>query len=168
MLIIIEGTDCTGKTTLANKLSNELGFPILKGSSFESARCTQDELFEKFMAFTKLENTILDRFIYSNEVYAPMYEDYACLSDEQRRFIEREIKGETLMIYLYAHIDVLQERLQVRGDDYVTADKFKILKSSYLNAISKSKHIEIWAYNTGETDTDEIVRNVTTILQKGY
>ena len=114
MLIILEGMDCTGKTTLANKLSEKLGFSIVKGSSFEQAKSGNEALFAGFLELTKLKNTILDRFIYSNEVYAKIYEDYSILTDEQRRFIEREITGSALLIYLTAKNEVLIERLGER------------------------------------------------------
>lgn len=142
-------------------LSEKLGFPIVKGSSFEQARCDNDELFNGFMELTKLNNVILDRYIYSNEVYASIYEDYSILTDEQRRFIELEITGSALLVYLHANNDVLKQRIGERGDDYVTVDKFNVIRSKYLTALSKTKNIEGLCFDTGLLDMDEIVRCIS-------
>ena len=164
MLIILEGMDCTGKSTLAKKLSEKLDFPIVKGSSFEQAKCSNADLFKSFMELTKLKNTILDRFIYSNEVYASIYEDYSILSDEQRRFVEREIAGSALLVYLHANNTTLIARIEKRGDDYVTIDKFNEIRSSYLSALAKSKYIEGMSFNTAEMSTDDIVNEIVSRL----
>lgn len=160
MLITLEGCDATGKTTLVNALAKRLDYDVVKGSSFEiTGGKNQDELFESFMELTTLDNTILDRYIYSNEVYAPLYSDYACLNDEQRRFIEREVQGATLIIYLSAPVEVIKERFRTRGEDYVDEDKIETILHSYEQSLSKS-NLEILRYDTSQLTTDEIVESI--------
>lgn len=38
MLIVIEGSDCAGKTTLINVLANELNYSIVKGGEHYRAQ----------------------------------------------------------------------------------------------------------------------------------
>ena len=76
VLIKVIGCDASGKSTFIEALSKELGYPVKKGSSFELAKKSQDELFEFFKANQELENTILDRDFYCNLCYAPLYKDY--------------------------------------------------------------------------------------------
>lgn len=160
MNYIVVGTDCSGKTSLVNMLTDLTEFKVVKGSSFEHSKCTQDELFEKFLEFTKMDRVIFDRFTYCNEVYAPMYDDFAMLSDEQRRVIEKEMKDKATIIYLYADEEVLEKRFNSRGDDYVTLDKLKYAKSKYEETFHKVEHLEIVKYDTGKMTTKEIVEQI--------
>lgn len=157
---IVVGTDCSGKTSLVEMLSDITEFKILKGSSFQHSQCTQEELFEKFLEFTKLDEIIFDRFHICNEVYAEMYDDFAMLSDEQRRFIERKMKDKATIIYLYADDEVLEKRFNSRGDDYVSLDKIKYAKGKYEKSLSKVKDLEVVKFDTGKMTTKEIVEQI--------
>lgn len=141
-------------------LSDITEFKVMKGSSFSHSQCTQDELFEKFLEFTMMDNIIFDRFTFCNEVYAEMYDDFTMLSDEQRRFIEQELKGEAIIIYLYADDEVLEHRFNTRGDDYVTLDKLKYAKGKYEESLSKVKDLEVVIFDTGKMTTKEIVEHI--------
>nr|WP_277815979.1 MULTISPECIES: deoxynucleoside kinase [Lysinibacillus] len=132
----------------------------MKGSSFSHSQCTQDELFNKFLEFTKMDNVIFDRFTFCNEVYAEMYDDFAMLSDEQRRYIEKEMKNKATIIYLYADDEVLEQRFNYRGDDYVTLDKLKYAKGKYEQSLSKVKDLEVVRFDTGKMTTKEIVEHI--------
>lgn len=157
---IVVGTDCSGKTSLVDMLSDITEFNIVKGSSFQHSKCTQDELFNKFLEFTKMDNVIFDRFHICNEVYAPMYNDFAMLSDEQRRFIEQEMKDKATIIYLYADDEVLENRFNSRGDDYVSLEKLKYAKGKYEEALHKVEHLEVVKFDTGKMTTKEIVEQI--------
>ena len=160
MLLIACGCDTTGKTTLVNALAERLDYDVVKGSSFEiTGGKNQEELFEAFMELTALENTILDRYIYSNEVYSPLYNDYSCLNDEQRRFIEREVQGATLIIYLSAPVEVIKERFRTRGEDYVDEDKIETILHNYEESLNKS-NLTILRYDTSQSTTEEIVESI--------
>lgn len=160
MNYIVVGTDCSGKTSLVNMLSDITEFKIVKGSSFEHSQCTQDELFEKFLEFTKMDNVIFDRFHLCNEVYAPMYDDFAMLSDEQRRIIERLMKDKAILIYLYVDDEVLEKRFNSRGDEYVSLDKLKYAKGKYEEALHKVEGLKVVKFDTGKMATKEIVEQI--------
>lgn len=81
-MIILEGTDCRYKSTIADKLSKELGYPVIKGSSFELAKSGNEKLFEHFNKLADEDNVIIDRYIYSNLVYAKKFKDYSILTEE--------------------------------------------------------------------------------------
>lgn len=158
-LILVEGVDCAGKTSLINLLSNALSFHVVKGSSFEHSQCDNTELFSKFKEMTKERMVVFDRFIYSNEVYAQLYDDFAILTDEQRREIENDISSRALLVYLEADIDVLTSRMNSRGDDYVTVDRLQIIKDKYEESLNKITldHIRI---NTSSLTKQQILNKV--------
>lgn len=157
---IVIGTDCSGKTSLVEMLSDITEFKVVRGSSFEHSKCTQDELFNKFLEFTKMDSVVFDRFTYCNEVYSLMYDDFAMLSDDQRRFIEQEMKGKAIVIYLYADDEILEQRFNYRGDDYVSLEKLKYAKKKYEEALHKIKDLEVVKFDTGKMTTKEIVEQI--------
>jgi broad-specificity NMP kinase len=158
---IVIGTDCSGKTSLVNKLSEKLGVDVVKGSSFEHAQCTQGELFAKFLDFTDMDNVIFDRFSYCNAVYAPMYNDFALLSSGQRRIIEARLMYKAIVIYLYADDEVLAARFTNRGDDYVDLERLLKAKQMYEQELESVKYIPVIKFDTGKMSTDEIVEAIS-------
>jgi thymidylate kinase len=159
MLIILEGNECNFKTTVAEKLSKELNLPVVKGSTFEFSKCTNEELMERFRGLTELDNVIIDRFIYSNRVYATLYEDYAILSDEQRQEIEQLIQHKATIYYLFADDQIIESRIKQRGDDYVIPEMVHKINSEYEIAIIESD-LETVGYDTEIWSSDEIVDNI--------
>lgn len=159
---IIEGCDCSGKTTLIEQLKEALNMQVIKGSSFEHSQCTQEELYQKFDSMIMDNDTaIFDRFIYSNEVYASLYDDYAMLSCQQRRDLEWIINHMSVIIYLYASEEVLAERLGTRGDDYVKSERIPSILAKYDQALLQvDKRIPILSYDTEMMSTEDIVKDI--------
>jgi len=171
MYIVIEGCDAVGKTTLIEALQEKLRWNVLKGSSFEHAQCKDDkELFNKFddlidESLNSMKDTIFDRFIYSNEVYATLYKDYAILTDEQRRKIEYWINHCTAIIYLYADPDIIKSRLTSRGDDYVKTDMIEPILTEYNKSLMQvDKKIPIYSFDTGFYSTENMVDYIVNII----
>jgi thymidylate kinase len=159
MIIILEGNECCFKTTVAEKLSKQLNIPVVKGSSFEYSKCTNEELFSRFKELAALDNVIIDRFIYSNRVYATLYEDYAILTKEQRMEIEDIIQHKSTVYYLFADDEIIKERISERGDDYVDISMVKKINNTYSGTM-KDATIKIVSYDTEEWSSDEIVKEV--------
>lgn len=163
--LIIEGCDASGKSTLIDKLVEMLEWEVIKGSSFELSQCTNQELLVKFanMIVDNLHsNIIFDRFIYSNEVYASLYEDFATLTDNDRRLLESAYSLDNAhIIYLYADEATLKERLNTRGDDYVKADRINPILRKYDKALLKiSPEIGVTSFDTSAMTTDEIAEYI--------
>lgn len=164
MNIVVEGNECNFKTTVINKLNFKTGMPVVKGSSFEQSQCTEDELFTSFTKMlNKAHNTLFDRFIYSNLVYAHLYEDFAVISDFDRRLIENMMKRKnTKVIYLYSDVETISKRIEERGDDYVEVSKVKAINDRYEEVLDGIEHIRI---NTKYKSSDDIVDLVMNLLR---
>lgn len=163
--LVLEGSDCTGKSSLIESLSSKLGFKVIRGSSFEHSQCTNDELFQKFKDMTKEKMVVFDRFIYSNEVYAQLYDDFAILSDEQRRMIESEISNRAIVIYLEADIDTLTNRMNNRGDDYVTADRLVSIKEKYEESLNKCG-LDFIRIDTSNLNKEQVLESTLKVLNQ--
>jgi len=155
-MIILEGNECCFKSTVASKLNEKLGYPIIKGSSFELAQCNNEELYKHFIEFAKNKNVIMDRFIYSNQVYATLYKDYAILTDTQRKSIEEMVFDKAKVYYLYAPDEVIKKRIKSRGDEYVELDMVSKISEMYEQVMFQSI-LKLRMLDTNEMTSDEIV-----------
>lgn len=160
MTIIVVGCDCTGKTTLIDRISKKFGIEVLRGSSFElTANKTNEELYNTFMNLTTVRNVIFDRFMYCNYVYAPLYEDYSRLTKYQIGLIESQMVNDTVVIHLTADKETIMERFNTRGEEYVTEDKIQTILDSY-DEILKDSKLKVIKFNTTELSVDDIMEKL--------
>ncbi|MDF4194874.1 MULTISPECIES: AAA family ATPase [Bacillus amyloliquefaciens group] len=163
-MIILEGTDCCYKSTVADKLSKELGYPVIKGSSFELAKSGNEKLFEHFNKLADEDNVIIDRYIYSNLVYAREFKDYSILTEEQQRAIEEKIRCKAKVIYLHADPKVVKRRLSERGDEYINDRDIEPVLELYREVMSNAG-LHTYSWDTGQWDSDDIVENLIQLFE---
>ena len=158
-MIILEGTDCCYKSTVAKKLSKELGYPVIKGSSFELAKSGNEKLFEHFNKLADEDNVIIDRYIYSNLVYARKFKDYSILKEEQQRAIEEKIRGKAKVIYLHADPKVIKQRLLERGDEYINDRDIEPVLELYREVMSDAG-LHTYSWDTEQWSSKEIAEDI--------
>lgn len=162
-MIILEGTDCCYKSTVADKLSKELGYPVIKGSSFELAKSGNEKLFEHFNKLADEDNVIIDRYIYSNLVYAKKFKDYSILTEEQQRTIEEKIRDKAKVIYLHADPKVIKQRLLERGDEYIDDRDIEPVLELYREVMS-DVGLHTYSWDTGQWNSDEIAEGIIHLI----
>ncbi|EHA30649.1 deoxynucleoside kinase [Bacillus subtilis] len=163
-LIILEGPDCCFKSTVAAKLSKKLKYPIIKGSSFELATSGNEKLFEHFNKLADEDNVIIDRFVYSNLVYAKKFKDYSILTEQQLRIIEDKIKLKAKVVYLHADPRVIKKRLSVRGDDYIEGKDINSILDLYREVMINAG-LHTYSWDTGQWSSDEIVEDLIQLFE---
>ncbi|PSA89289.1 hypothetical protein C6370_20175 [Bacillus atrophaeus] len=159
-LIILEGADCCYKSSIATKLNKELGYPIIKGSSFELATSGNEKLFEHFNKIADEDNIIIDRYVYSNLVYAEKFNDYSIITEEQQRAIEEKIRHKAKVVYLHADPKIIKQRLIERGDEYIKGEDIETILNLYREVMSNAG-LYTYSWDTGQWDSDEIVEDLT-------
>ncbi|MGV7065780.1 AAA family ATPase [Bacillus velezensis] len=162
-MIILEGTDCCYKSTVAEKLSKELGYPVIKGSSFELAKSGNKKLFEHFNKLAEEDNVIIDRYIYSNLVYARKFKDYSILTEEQQRAIEKKIRDKAKVIYLHADPKVIKQRLQKRGDEYINDRDIEPVLELYREVMS-DVGLRTYSWDTEQWSSEEIAEGIIHLI----
>ena len=156
MNIIVVGCDCTGKSTLIELIQKSTGFEVLKGSSFElTGGKTEDELFNTMLDLAKKNNIIYDRFAHCNHVYAPLYNDYAQLKEHHIRQVELALPKDSFIIHLTAKKDVILERFNTRGEDYVDEARITPILEGYDN-ILQDANVPVFHFDTGQISAEEI------------
>ena len=165
IMIIVDGCDCTGKTTLINELSRITGFKALKGSDFNIAEQGTEKMYEFMLSLSRLnESVILDRYFISNLVYAPMY-NANMLKENHIKSIINEIKRKSITIYLFADEDIIRNRMINRSDDYININDIGEILSRYKEKIDEYKNdITILEFDTGIYSSNEIANMVKEMI----
>lgn len=167
MNIVIEGVDCSGKSTVTESLSKKLGFKVKKGSSFEITAQGNEAMYSHFKHLAPLDNVVIDRFIYSNLVYATLFPEYPILSYSQRGYIERLIKENTIVLYLTADSNTIVNRIEKRGDEYIDTSHIKDILGTYETVMedAASNGVTVIKYDTSVRSSNEIVDNVVRMIE---
>lgn len=114
MLIVLEGCDGTGKTTIANNLK-----AILPGA--EIIHCTTStpndfEFFEALITASETRDIIADRFCYGQFVYQAPEERK--LTPRQLTLLETRMLGAgAKVIHVTAPVDTIRQRLSWRREE---------------------------------------------------
>lgn len=133
MIIIIEGPDGAGKTTLANYLSKQLGYPI-KHRSKPKTEEEKQQMSQSYIDDIKSnQNIIWDRCFYSEMVYGPIMRDQSYISMAQMHEMEQMLKFTgALVIYCTDETWNLWERCNTRGETYITSvEQIDAIKTAY-------------------------------------
>lgn len=121
MIIIIEGADGAGKTTLAEKIKAQTGYMMLHRTQPKNEEDKKRMMDEYIQVIKAGKNCILDRSWYSEMVYGPVMRDASTITYPQMYELERLLaKNGALVIYCTAPEATLWKRCLTRGEDYVT------------------------------------------------
>lgn len=132
MLIVLEGCDGSGKTTLANKLAAILDAEII--------HCTTDTpntlwFFRDIIEMAQTRNIIADRFCYGQFVYQNPEE--RALNEIDLYNLELEMMNTgAKVIYVYCDEDILKRRLDERGE--IPMKPVEKILTLYSSVFSKS------------------------------
>ena len=120
MIIIIEGPDGSGKTTLANTLSKQTGYPVIHRSQPKTEE-EKAEMLQGYIDTIKAgRNAIFDRCWYSEMVYGPVMRDASVITYPAMYELERMLaKRGALIIHCKDDPDILWHRATRRGEDYI-------------------------------------------------
>lgn len=128
MLIIIEGPDGVGKTTLINQLNDNLSWPVCKFKQPEFNDTTESTIKMYKDTIDYHANAIFDRCWISEKIYAhalnrkPLLTTKDCISLEQYALR----KGGYLYIYIEPSVEKRERYFFVahkRGEDLITKYK---------------------------------------------
>lgn len=150
MIVILEGVDKAGKTTLAEKLKEELHWPIVH---FGKPGPRPADEYIVFLKELKDKDVICDRFFVGQFVYGPLFRGSVGMTPVEVVTIERLCrKIGAVLIHVNPPYPVIGNRLVDLGDDMISAtanviayDKFNAVipsiklryKQTYLGNYSK-------------------------------
>lgn len=144
MIIILEGPDGSGKTTLANKLSVTMNMPIIHNVAPKN----EDDfngMYDMYMNIV-LDNghAILDRCWYSEIVYGEILRGESAIDLNEMLYLEELISHQEggMIIHCTDKLNMLWQRCQYRGEDLVTLkEDLGAIKKAYDNLFMEEEHI---------------------------
>ena len=120
-IIHLSGCDCSGKTTICEKLSKKTGYSIKHFDKPKSMLDAKNEYFN-FIKFLD-KSYICDRLHDGEYIYAPLYRGYT--ADYLSQFEKKLRKIPYLFVNTTAGLDTLLKRANQRGEDFVKLEDFK-------------------------------------------
>ena len=143
MIIIVEGPDGAGKSTMIEDLKRQ--YLMRAGQTPESVQVWHAGPFpqdsnpwtEYVVPLSRLQVTrgylvLIDRWHLGELVYGPLLRGQSRLSPEQRVWIDGYLKSMgAITVCLTATIEELTRRLSERGDDLIKAEQFPYLVAQY-------------------------------------
>lgn len=139
-IIIIEGVDKTGKSTLAKRLSDNTGLPIVHLGVPEEGR--DHFRYLKGLIEAHPDGVIFDRFHFGDYVYAGTTRDTEALSQEEFAAVEDILIGRNaLLIYCHDDPEQIRQRFEADGEDLIPASRISNLLERYDDILRRSKLI---------------------------
>lgn len=123
--IIVEGPDCSGKSTLVERLKNTLHWDSKSLHHMEG-----NQFYRYLKEYSNQEYIVFDRSHYSEEVYSKMWRGGSPFSREEKKILNKVSKHNTLIIFSIPKKSVLEKRYKKR--DFKQQISLFDLKKSYL------------------------------------
>ena len=148
-IIIFEGVDCSGKSSLANKLSKKVKNGILIKSNYKPDSSNTSEIKKQYLKillsinnsiWTQDEYIILDRYHLSQVVYSIM-RGHDDLDDPWYNWFESNLclgKNDACLIWVDEPEHVIISRLNGRGDEHIKEEDVHMLRERYAKAYARS------------------------------
>lgn len=172
MIINITGHDCTGKTTLSEKLSNELNAIYTHFSNPKDMEDGKKQYFDFLDNVDKSNTYVCDRFHDGEWVYAPIYRNYTA---NYMTEIEYKIRktDKYMLAYITSNIDTIIERIKVRGEDFVKEEHYQLVLDNFRNNFLMNQQMPFVMINTsyGTVESNyallkEAYENIKLILEE--
>lgn len=135
MIIILEGENKCGKTTLAQHIVDTFNFDYIKCSQ------PKGDPYIQYMEILKniKGNTVIDRFHIGESVYGPIYRSKGALSEEQIRNIElKALALNAVLIYCHDNASNIAERFNREKEEFASNDKIAVALKIYEEQIEKT------------------------------
>lgn len=148
MIVIVEGPDGSGKSTLCAQLVDILG-PACRYKHFSYPKDKQeaDNLLYTYSTYLRNSlieggNTVIDRMWPSTMVYGAVLRGNPEIAYKQALELEACLCGHAIMIYCTGNPEDMWHRCVERGEDYVTGFKdFYSICRKYDEVMLEQKHL---------------------------
>ena len=170
-VLIIEGIDCSGKSTFLERLSKKLGRGIVIKNCYKPRDQETERIKSQYVriwdmvlnsSFGPADYIFLDRFYPSQIVYS-IKRGHDDFDDSWYRTFEKALKTSKLNVVLVLVTEdekIIRERFENRGEEYVKPEEITKLQNRYLSFFDKCKLRKIKIKSTDEFEKNlmEVVR----------
>lgn len=175
MILLVEGVDKTGKSTLVEGIRQKLRWPIFKFSQQPDAQTAVHTCLKGLNAARHFTHVIFDRFPHPDDlIYAPIIEGTSP-SREILDFHKNEIETAMLqqsvrLIYCEASIETIEARMaEAKGfdvDDYVLPSHITAIIKGYEQFLDKTR-LPVCRLDSSKMTPEEMVREAINFMGAG-
>lgn len=134
-LIIIEGVDGSGKTTLMDRLAKEMADDTIELHSGPLKRHPLDEYVMRLMQYRPDQDSkdvVADRWHLGELVYGPLYRGESAVTPLLLDFIDMFLDSRgALRLVMTTPFGVVMRRIQERGEDFVQPQHMRLIHDFY-------------------------------------
>lgn len=162
MLIIIEGPDKSGKSTLAREIEKRFGYSY---AHFGAPGPDPAGEYARFLLNLK-GPTVCDRFYLGEQVYGPLLRGKSVITNLQKAVIERlcRYRG-AILIYAGTPLEVCQERLAKSKYEDVTVDQNAKAWEMFRSIITECSIMPVCHYDSSKSDSvNKLIKELETPL----
>lgn len=145
MLVVLEGVDGSGKSSLADAIAREIqdrtGEPVEQHHHGPLERDPVDEYVFDIQDYFpgSGRHLVIDRLHWGELVYGPIYRDKSAVSEAQFRWIELWLQSRGAAIFHVTQpLEVIQRRLAARGEDFLRPEHVKHVLSGFAAVAKKA------------------------------
>ena len=164
MILIVEGLDGVGKTTLSKRFAEKYNFEYIHESYVDDPIEKENRYYKFLKRLNSGKNYIYDRItIIDDFVY-----EFLNIEKSSLHLFEKGITkalNDTCIIHLELDEEVRKQRFEKRGDEFVTNDMMTLIKTNYENFYKKIPESVNYLKLTGNQNED--VKQMMNILKKG-
>ncbi len=152
--ILIEGPDCSGKSTALDRIKNALGWDA------KSLHHRDGDQFQRYIKeYCSAENIVFDRGHFSEAVYGQMWRGGNPFSSQEFDFLNFYLRREGIIIFALPPEETLVSRYRSRNfSQQIKESELALARDLFLE---KSKNVpHIFYTSSSFNELDGLVKNV--------
>ncbi len=147
--ILIEGSDCSGKTTLVERIKNEFRWDA------KALHHRDGEQFPRYLReYALSEQVVFNRGHFSEIVYGKLWRGGNPFSEEQQSILDAICRQKMLLIFACPPLETLQQRYRVRKfPQQIKYDKLVVVEEYFHELMGKMPHLSYRSTSYDELDS---------------
>ena len=146
--VIVEGPDCSGKSTLVERLKNSL-----RWDSKYLRHADGNQFFRYLREYATQEAIIFDRAHFSESVYSRMWRGGSPFSQKEKQILDEVSSLHGLVIFCLPPLATTKERYKNRGfEQQITLGELEESRKLFLAESKKTEHILYHSENYEELE----------------
>lgn len=146
--IIIEGPDCSGKSTVVERIKNSLRWD---SKSLHHIEGNQFDRYLKEYAFA--ERVVFDRAHFSEEVYSILWRDGNPFSEKEKQILDSLACYRALIIFMCPDLEIMKERYRKRNfQQQIKLEELQKSRELFLERLANIPHLLYESKDYAELD----------------
>jgi len=141
---MVEGPDGAGKSSIVKQLASVLSYrsrPVVMQHLYYDSKQSEYVTFPSLWRGRGM-HVVQDRGALSGPVYEPLFRGDMDRLIWLDPLVEQAANSNALLVYVSADVGTLMERVEARGDDYVTTDRLADINAGYQEVLDRWRAVD--------------------------